>query len=197
MARKWVAKDTLFRGACGSIMRGLGGVAVNRRERTGFVERVADEFRNRDNFHLIIATEGTRSLQPGWKSGFYRIALAAGVPVIMAVVDYGKREVGLLATIMLSPATKPPTWRRSPPVTKAAGAIATSRPHRSTPMILLRDLGFSRNGDPLVTGATLQLHPGWKVGLTGANGCGKSSFLACCAASCTPTAATSSARPAG
>ncbi|MBK9018532.1 MAG: ATP-binding cassette domain-containing protein [Sulfuritalea sp.] len=44
-------------------------------------------------------------------------------------------------------------------------------------MILLRDLGFSRNGDALVTGATLQLHPGWKVGLTGANGCGKSSFL--------------------
>ncbi|MDP1734925.1 MAG: ATP-binding cassette domain-containing protein [Sulfuritalea sp.] len=44
-------------------------------------------------------------------------------------------------------------------------------------MILLRDLGFSRNGDALVTGATLQMHPGWKVGLTGANGCGKSSFL--------------------
>ncbi|MBK9624674.1 MAG: ATP-binding cassette domain-containing protein [Rhodocyclaceae bacterium] len=45
-------------------------------------------------------------------------------------------------------------------------------------MILLRNLGFSRNGDALVTGATMQLHPGWKVGLTGANGCGKSSFLA-------------------
>ena len=44
-------------------------------------------------------------------------------------------------------------------------------------MILLRDLCFSRNGEALVTGATLQLHPGWKVGLTGANGCGKSSFL--------------------
>jgi 1-acyl-sn-glycerol-3-phosphate acyltransferase len=99
---QWVAKDTLFRGALGPIMRGLGGLAVNRRERTGFVERVADEFRKRDNFHLIIATEGTRSLQAGWKSGFYRIALAADVPVIMAVVDYGKREVGLLATIRLS-----------------------------------------------------------------------------------------------
>jgi ATP-binding cassette subfamily F protein 3 len=45
-------------------------------------------------------------------------------------------------------------------------------------MILLRDLGFSRNGDALVEGASLQMHPGWKVGLTGANGCGKSSFMA-------------------
>ena len=45
-------------------------------------------------------------------------------------------------------------------------------------MILLRDLHFSRNGETLVAGASLQLHPGWKVGLTGANGSGKSSFLA-------------------
>lgn len=99
---QWVAKDTLFRGVCGPIMRGLGGVAVNRRERTGFVARVADEFNTRENFHLIVATEGTRGLQPGWKSGFYRIALAAGVPVVMATVDYDTREVGLLASITLS-----------------------------------------------------------------------------------------------
>lgn len=98
----WVGKDTMFRGMLGPIMRALGGIEVNRRERTGFVERIADEFRHRENFHLIIATEGTRSRQDGWKSGFYRIALAAGVPVIMSVVDYGKREVGLLSSIVLS-----------------------------------------------------------------------------------------------
>lgn len=45
-------------------------------------------------------------------------------------------------------------------------------------MILLRKLAFARAGQPLVTDASLQLHPGWKVGLVGANGCGKSSFFA-------------------
>jgi len=45
-------------------------------------------------------------------------------------------------------------------------------------MILLRKLAFARAGKPLVTDASLQLHPGWKVGLVGANGCGKSSFFA-------------------
>jgi ATP-binding cassette subfamily F protein 3 len=45
-------------------------------------------------------------------------------------------------------------------------------------MILLRKLAFARVGRPLVVDASLQLHPGWKVGLTGANGCGKSSFFA-------------------
>ncbi|MCX7157356.1 MAG: lysophospholipid acyltransferase family protein [Rhodocyclales bacterium] len=99
---QWVGKDTMFRGPLGPVMRSLGGIEVNRRQHTGFVERIADEFRRRENFHLIIATEGTRSRQAGWKSGFYRIALAAGVPVIMSVVDYGKREVGLLSSLMLS-----------------------------------------------------------------------------------------------
>ena len=45
-------------------------------------------------------------------------------------------------------------------------------------MILLRDLSYARGGDPLVQNASLQLHPGWKIGLVGANGCGKSSLFA-------------------
>ncbi len=98
----WVGKDTMFRGLFGPLLRALGGVSVNRRERTGFVERVADEFRSRENFHLIIATEGTRSRREGWKSGFYRIARAANVPVLLGVIDYPQREAGLLASIELT-----------------------------------------------------------------------------------------------
>ena len=45
-------------------------------------------------------------------------------------------------------------------------------------MISLRNLSFARAGRPLVSDASLQLHPGYKVGLTGGNGCGKSSFFA-------------------
>ncbi|CAG4884014.1 fused putative transporter subunits of ABC superfamily: ATP-binding components [Georgfuchsia toluolica] len=45
-------------------------------------------------------------------------------------------------------------------------------------MILLRNLSFGRGSRLLAEGASLQLHPGWKVGLTGANGSGKSSFFA-------------------
>ncbi|MDR2875998.1 MAG: ATP-binding cassette domain-containing protein [Methylobacillus sp.] len=45
-------------------------------------------------------------------------------------------------------------------------------------MILLRNLSYGRGGALLVSDAGLQLHPGWKIGLVGANGCGKSSFFA-------------------
>ena len=98
----WVAKDTLFRWPVAGLMRWMGGIPVNRRERTGFVEQMADEFSARDHFMLALAPEGTRSLTAGWKTGFYRIALAANVPVALGCVDYAKREVGVLAYLNLS-----------------------------------------------------------------------------------------------
>lgn len=99
---QWVAKDTMFRWPFGGLLRLFGGVSVNRRERTGFVDLIVNEFNSRDTFHLLIAAEGTRNRQEGWKSGFYRMAVAAKVPLVMSVVDYSRREVGLLATFDLT-----------------------------------------------------------------------------------------------
>lgn len=99
---RWVGKDTLFRGPLGPVMRWLGGIPVNRREPTGFVERIAAEMRRQRRFLLTIAPEGTRRLTPGWKSGFYRIARAADVPVLVGVIDYSRRQIGLLDAIDLS-----------------------------------------------------------------------------------------------
>ena len=45
-------------------------------------------------------------------------------------------------------------------------------------MIALRQVTFARAGRPLVIDASVQLHTGWKVGVVGANGCGKSSLFA-------------------
>ncbi len=99
---RWAGKDSMFVGWRGPIMRWLGGIPVNRRERTGFVDRMTEAFSAQAEFLLVIAPEGTRSLKEGWKSGFYRIALAAGVPVIAAVVDYPRRELGFIAALEMS-----------------------------------------------------------------------------------------------
>jgi ATP-binding cassette subfamily F protein 3 len=45
-------------------------------------------------------------------------------------------------------------------------------------MILLRNLALARGPHPLFSGASLTLERGWRVGLVGANGSGKSSLLA-------------------
>jgi 1-acyl-sn-glycerol-3-phosphate acyltransferase len=98
----WVGKDALFHGPLGPLMRWLGGIPVNRRKHTGFVDRMAEEMRLRERFLLAIAPEGTRGLTLGWKSGFYRIARAADVPVLVAVIDYAHREIGPVASIALT-----------------------------------------------------------------------------------------------
>lgn len=93
---RFVGKDTLFRApVIGPLLLRWGGIPVNRREPTGFIRRIEDAFGREDEFRLAIAPEGTRSLVPHWKSGFYRIARAVGVPVALAYIDYPRREIGI------------------------------------------------------------------------------------------------------
>ena len=99
---RWAGKDTMFRGWRGPIMRSLGGIPVNRRASTGFVGRMAEEIATHDTFLLAIAPEGTRARAEGWKSGFYRIALAARVPVVAGVADYHRKELGILAVLTMT-----------------------------------------------------------------------------------------------
>lgn len=110
----WAAKDSLFRWPLGAILKKLGGIPVNRRQRTGFVEQMIERFANNAHCVLIMAPEGTRCRTEGWKSGFYRIALTAKLPVALGFVDYARREAGILAYVTLSgdPATDIATLAR-------------------------------------------------------------------------------------
>ena len=98
----WAGKDTMFRGPLRPLFLALGGVPINRRERTGMVAQMAGEFARRERFNLCIAPEGTRKKTDHWKSGFYRLALAADVPVGLAFIDYARKEVGIGRWIVLS-----------------------------------------------------------------------------------------------
>ena len=52
-------------------------------------------FEREDHLFLALAPEGTRRYVPHWKSGFYRIATAAQVPVVLAFIDYESKELGI------------------------------------------------------------------------------------------------------
>jgi 1-acyl-sn-glycerol-3-phosphate acyltransferase len=91
----WVGKDTIFRWPVAGLLRRMGGIPVNRRERTGLTERLRAEFARRDWMWLAIAPEGTRAHVPHLRSGFYRLALAAGLPIGLAFIDYSTRTVGI------------------------------------------------------------------------------------------------------
>jgi 1-acyl-sn-glycerol-3-phosphate acyltransferase len=51
-------------------------------------------------FHLCITPEGTRSLNPDWKKGFYFIALKAKLPILLYGLDYERRHIQCTKTII-------------------------------------------------------------------------------------------------
>ena len=85
---RFIGKQSLFRGALGRFMRALGGVPVDRRGRQDLVSQIVEQIRVHDDFLLIVAAEGTRSRTTKWKTGFYQIAMRAGVPIVCAGPDY-------------------------------------------------------------------------------------------------------------
>lgn len=91
----WVGKHTLFRGPFGPLMRGLGGIPVDRRESVGFTRKVIELFAQRERFVLALSPEGTRSRTNYWKAGFYHIARAAEVPIALGYIDYPRRQIGI------------------------------------------------------------------------------------------------------
>ena len=101
LSARWAGKDSLFRPPLGPLMRWLGGIPINRRAPAGVVDQLAEELR-RGDFLLAITPEGTRSLRPGWKSGFLRIAHAADLPVMIAIIDFGRQRIGVVDCFRLS-----------------------------------------------------------------------------------------------
>lgn len=91
---RFMVKDSVFVGPLGSLMRWLGGIAVDRGSQNNFVQQMVNAFAHTDNMVLIIAPEGTRKAVPRWKGGFYHIAAGAGVPVVPVYLDYGRKQVG-------------------------------------------------------------------------------------------------------
>lgn len=93
MGARFVGKHTLFRGPLGVFMRWLGGVPVDRQAAAGFAEETARILEKAERMTLVIAPEGTRKRTDRWKSGFYRIAVAAGVPILLTRFDYPRKLV--------------------------------------------------------------------------------------------------------
>ncbi|MGI9275520.1 MAG: lysophospholipid acyltransferase family protein [Endozoicomonas sp.] len=90
---RFFAKHSLFFWPLGVLMRGLGGVPIERSKSINRVEQAAKEIRESDSFVLAITPEGTRSRVERWKSGFYHIARSAEVPIVTVAFDFANRRI--------------------------------------------------------------------------------------------------------
>ncbi len=91
---KWIGKESLFRGPLGPFLRWLGGIPVDRSSPQGVVGDSVAAFQARERMILAIAPEGTRKAVTRWKTGFHRIALGAGVPIVSGFFDNQRKVVG-------------------------------------------------------------------------------------------------------
>ena len=99
---RWLGKDTLFTGWRGTLMRGLGGLPVDRGNPTSVVGDVVRQVHAGEVFGLVVTPDGTRAGNTHWKSGFYRIARETGMPVTLGYVDRTTMTTGLGPTLELS-----------------------------------------------------------------------------------------------
>lgn len=99
---RWLGKHTLFTGWRNPLMRALGGIPVDRADPSRVVTEVVDRIRSGESFCLVVTPDGTRHGNTSWKSGFYRIARATGMPVTLGFVDRTTMTTGLGPTFALT-----------------------------------------------------------------------------------------------
>jgi len=90
----FLAKKELFAAPFAGMLRRLGGIEVDREDPGRLVDELVERARSGAALALVIAPEGTRDRASGWKSGFYRIAQDAGIPIVLGYLDGPTRSGG-------------------------------------------------------------------------------------------------------
>jgi len=92
---KLLMKESWFFFPLKYLLQWLGAVPIDRSKSGTIIENVVEMFNINDEFVFTIAPEGTRSYVESWKTGFYTIAVKANVPILLAYIDYNKKESGI------------------------------------------------------------------------------------------------------
>lgn len=98
---KYLAKKSLFDSVFGWFFRATGGYPVDRSRSMHITDQVVAYFNTVPGFSIAITPEGTRKKVQTWKTGFWRIAKNAGVPLVLTSFDYPTRTVTLSAPFQL------------------------------------------------------------------------------------------------
>jgi 1-acyl-sn-glycerol-3-phosphate acyltransferase len=96
---RYTIKKEFMRFPLGPILRGLGAIAIDRnptgKKKISMVDAMVRLFDKRKKLVVLVTPEGTRSYAKEWKTGFYRVAEGAGVPILLGFLDYKKKIAGV------------------------------------------------------------------------------------------------------
>jgi 1-acyl-sn-glycerol-3-phosphate acyltransferase len=91
----WMGKHTMFKWPFKWLLKRLGGIPINRSEKTNVVQSMADAYKDSEKLVITIAPSGTREKVTTWKTGFYHIASKAKVPIVCGFIDYKNKAIGI------------------------------------------------------------------------------------------------------
>lgn len=100
LSTRFLIKKEAFWFPLGLLLKALGGVPVDRTGRQPLAKQMVDQFKQHDSFILVITPEGTRKMVTKWKKGFHFIAKEAGVPIVLAFIDYKTKTLGIGPAIL-------------------------------------------------------------------------------------------------
>ena len=70
-----------------------GMISIDRHKKGSTLQATLEQFNQQDQLWLALAPEGTRSYTDKWKTGFYHIAVGAGVPILPIAMDYKTKQI--------------------------------------------------------------------------------------------------------
>jgi 1-acyl-sn-glycerol-3-phosphate acyltransferase len=86
-------KHTLFKTPLKPLLEWIGVIPVNRSIQQGTTQQIIDFINTQDQIWVGMAPEGTRKQAESFRSGFYRIAVGAHIPIVMFSFDYDHKAI--------------------------------------------------------------------------------------------------------
>lgn len=95
-----LGKHTLFKVPVFSqLLKWIGVIPINRGHKGSVLQASIDKFKTGKPLFLGLAPEGTRQYTKDWKSGFYYLAVGAGVPILPVAMDYNAKEIRFMSLV--------------------------------------------------------------------------------------------------
>ena len=95
-----MGKHTLFKvPVFAQLLNWIGVIPIDRSDKGSVLQASIDKFKTGKPLFLGLAPEGTRQYTETWKSGFYYLAVGAGVPILPVAMDYKTKEIRFMSLV--------------------------------------------------------------------------------------------------
>ena len=120
-------------------LRRVGGIPIRRHVRENVVEQSVALLKGARALALVVPAEATRGRTEYWRSGFYHIARAADVPIVLGFLDFARRRGGFGPAFRLLAAEPDPARAADRPpgssAVRPAPAAGPPRPAAARPLV--------------------------------------------------------------